>query len=416
MTASETEVVVIGAGAAGIAAARRLHEAGVECLLIEARARLGGRAFTVADPSGYAIDLGCGWLHSADRNPWSAIAEAQGRTIDKTPPPWGRLAPPIALSHAEQRELAAAQQALFQRLHAIDDDASDSPADRILEPGGRWNKSLNATSSYINGAELERISLLDFSRYEDTGVNWRVVEGLGTAIASHGAGLPAMLDCRVQRIDHGGRRLRIETAKGTIACGQAIVAVPSAAIGQEDLRFTPALPGKIDAAASLPLGLADKLFLALEDAEEFETSFRLYGRNDRTETANYHFRPFGRPMIEVYFGGGNADTLERGGAAAFFDFAVAELSGVFGSAFNKRVKPIAIHPWRNDPFARGSYSYALPGASDQRAALAAPVDDRLFFAGEACSRGWFSTAHGAYVTGIAAADAVIAARGKQSSR
>ena len=84
MPGSDVEVVVVGGGAAGVAAARHLYESSIDCLLIEARPRLGGRAYTVIDPSGFALDLGCGWLHSADRNPWAAVAEAQGATIDKT--------------------------------------------------------------------------------------------------------------------------------------------------------------------------------------------------------------------------------------------------------------------------------------------------------------------------------------------
>jgi monoamine oxidase len=127
-------------------------------------------------------------------------------------------------------------------------------------------------------------------------------------------------------------------------------------------------------------------------------------------------RPFGRPMIEAYFGGNLAAELETGGEAAFVDFALDELTGVLGSAFARRVKPIALHSWGTDPFARGSYSYALPGRADCRAILAAPVDERLFFAGEACSAHDFSTAHGALITGVAAADEIIAARRRAASR
>jgi monoamine oxidase len=115
-------------------------------------------------------------------------------------------------------------------------------------------------------------------------------------------------------------------------------------------------------------------------------------------------------MVEAYFGGALAAELETGGEAAFFDFAVSELVGLFGAGFARRVAPLQLHRWGSDPFARGSYSYALPGKADCRAALAAPVDGRLFFAGEACSRSDFSTAHGAFLTGVAAADQAIAAR------
>ena len=109
MTKSDIETVVVGGGAAGIAAARRLCQARIKCLVVEARPRLGGRAWTVADPSGFALDLGCGWLHSADRNPWVAIAEEQRRTIDRTPPPWTRPALPHGFPEGDQREFRKAQ-------------------------------------------------------------------------------------------------------------------------------------------------------------------------------------------------------------------------------------------------------------------------------------------------------------------
>jgi len=210
--------------------------------------------------------------------------------------------------------------------------------------------------------------------------------------------------------------LRVETAGGAITADRAIVTIPSGLLAEERLRFTPPLPEKTQAAAGLPLGLADKLFLSLAQAEEFDKESRLFGRTGRSDTGVYHFRPFGRPQIEAYFGGSLAADLEAGGEPAFVDFAVGELTGLLGSAFAHRVKPLHLHRWGVDPFARGSYSYALPGKANCRDMLAAPVDDRVFFAGEACSRNDYSTAHGAYLTGVAAADLAIAARrGKRSS-
>ncbi len=216
--------------------------------------------------------------------------------------------------------------------------------------------------------------------------------------------------CAVRCIDHTGKQLSIETTRGTITADQAIVTVPSAVLAHEGLTFRPALPDKTEAARGLPLGLADKLFLTLADAAEFEPDSRLFGRTDRTATATYHMRPFGRPLIEVYFAGSLAAELEAGGEDAFLDFASSELTGLFGNAFARRVKPIRVHRWGADPFARGSYSYALPGKADCRTALAAPVDGRLFFAGEACSAHDFSTAHGAMLTGLAAAEEINAMR------
>jgi monoamine oxidase len=410
MANNDVEVVVVGGGAAGVAASRRLRDAGVDCLLVEARPRLGGRAWTVVDASGVALDLGCGWLHSADRNPWAEVAEREGLTIDKSPPPWGRPALPTGFPLSEQQDYRKAMEAFYRRLSAISSRKPDVAAAAALEPGGRWNNLINAIATYISGAELDRVSARDFENYEDTEVNWRVVEGYGAAIAAHGANVPAVLDCPVRRIDHGGKRLRIETANGVIAADQAIVTLPSTVIAGDESLFAPALPEKTEAVRGLPLGLADKLFLSLDRAEEFERDSRMMGNHDRVATATYHFRPFGRPQIEAYFGGRNAAELEAEGERAFFDFAVAELVALLGSDFAARVRPLRIHRWGQDPYALGSYSYALPGKTDCRARLAAPVDNRLFFAGEACSLHDFSTAHGGFVTGMAAADAVIAAR------
>jgi len=410
MTSSDTEVVIIGGGAAGIAAGRRLAKAAINCLLLEARPRLGGRAWTITDSSGCALDLGCGWLHSADRNPWVKIAEEQGRSIDKSPPPWQKPALPNGFPLAEQQDFAQAQHAFYARMEAAAQGDPDRPAQAFLEPGCRWNKLIDAVGTYITGAELARVSARDFDNYADNGVNWRVLEGFGAAIAAYGEGLPVMLDCPVLQIDHHARRLKIETAKGAITADQAIVTLPSALIADKEFLFAPALPEKTEAARGLPLGLNDKLFLDLDQAEEFEPDTRLFGHTDRSGTASYHFRPFGRPLIEVYFGGSYAAELEAGGERAFFDVALSELKRLFGGDFIRRVKPAHIHRWGADPFARGSYSYALPGKAGCRAKLAAAVDARLFFAGEACSTHDFSTAHGGWLTGVAAAEQVIDAR------
>lgn len=414
MPDSDVDVVVIGGGAAGVAAAKRLTDASIRCLLVEARARLGGRAWTVHDSGGHALDLGCGWLHSADRNPWSSIAQQNGFAIDRTPPPWMNRPLEASLSRAEHRAYRNAIDEFYMRLEQAAKRNTDAAASTLLDPSNRWSPLIGAMSTYISGAEPERVSLKDLDNYDSTDINWRVVEGYGTLISAYGANLPAVLDCPVSAIDHSGKRLEIQTSKGSILTDQAIVTVPSAILAAERIRFTPALPEKIEAARGLPLGHDDKLFIALDNAEEFPTSARLFAHTDRTATAGYHIRPFGWPMIEAYFGGACAAELERGSEAAFFDFAAAELVSVLGSDFAKRLKPIRVHRWGIDQYALGAYSFARPGYADRRAVLAKPVDDRLFFAGEACSLHDFSTAHGGYLTGVAAADGVIAARGGSS--
>jgi len=187
------------------------------------------------------------------------------------------------------------------------------------------------------------------------------------------------------------------------------VTVPTSAIAGEHLVFDPPLPDKVAAAAGLPLGLANKLFLRLDGTlPGAEDELFLVGSTRRRETMSYQVRPLGRPRVSCFFGGRFAAQLERDGIAAMAAFAADELAGLFGNDIRRQITPLLASGWRSDPFARGSYSYARPGHADDRARLAAPVDNRLFFAGEACSPYFFSTAHGAYETGTAAAEAALA--------
>jgi monoamine oxidase len=400
----EVDVIVIGAGAAGVAAARMLASNRLSVAVLEARGRIGGRAWT-AHIAGLPLDLGCGWLHSADENEWNAIAEKLGLAIDPMPPPWSRRALEAGFPLAEQSEYAVAWARFYARLAEAAEAKTDRPASDLLEPGGRWNAMLNALSSYINGVELDRLSVVDFGHYHDSGVNRRVVAGYGTLIEASARGLDVTLDCPVTLLDHSGRRVRAVTARGEIVARAAIIAVPPSILACEALRIEPALPDKLEAAHALPLGLADKVFLQIDDPHDLPAESRLFGATDRTATGSYHLRPFGRPVIEGYFGGRFAEELED--ADAFASFAIDQIAALLGSNMRKRLHPLAASAWRRDPFARGSYSYAQIGHSGARAVLAAPVDNRLFFAGEACSFNDFSTAHGAYRTGVKAADAVM---------
>jgi monoamine oxidase len=403
----DTDVIVIGAGAAGLAAGRRIAAARLAVTVLEARGRTGGRAWTLRETTGLPLDLGCGWLHSADKNDWAAIAERLGFAIDRMPAPWGTGE--RTLFFPDRREFAAAAERFFARLAAAADSAVDRPASDFLEPGSRWNPLLNALSTYISGAELDQVSVRDLGNYSDTGQNWRVIDGYGTLVEAYGAPLDVRLDCPVRLVDHSGAQVRVETPHGALRARAAIVAVPSSLIARELPRFVPALPDKVEAAGALPLGLDDKLFLRVDRPDDFPLEHRLFGATDQPGTGTYHLRPLGRPIIECYFGGRLARDLEAEGDAGFTQYALDQLAAHFGADIRTRLHPIAGSAWGRDPYALGAYSYARPGQFAARGVLAAPVNGRLFFAGEASSVHDYSTAHGAYRTGVRAADEAIRA-------
>ena len=164
------------------------------------------------------------------------------------------------------------------------------------------------------------------------------------------------------------------------------------------------MPDKRDAATALPLGLADKVFLRVGGPLPWPAHSHLIGNPHSAMTASYRLSPFGWPLIEAFFGGRCAEELEDGDAAAF---AVDELAALLGNGWRARLTPLGATRWRREAWIGGSYSHAKVGCAGQRQVLAAAVDGRIFFAGEACHASDFSTAHGAYETGMTAADAIL---------
>ncbi|MCA6123424.1 FAD-dependent oxidoreductase [Bradyrhizobium sp. WSM 1704] len=406
---STVDVAIIGAGAAGLGAANALKDSGLSMVVLEARDRLGGRAHTIMAAPDVVFDVGCGWLHSADMNSFVPIAERLNFEINKDLPPWRERAYGNVFPQADRDEFVTALDQFYDRIEAAAASGKDAPAHLYLEPGNRWNPMIDAISTYVNGCELDQASILDIDAYEDTNINWRVRRGYGALIAAYGEDVPVALNCEVKLIDHSGKRVRIETSRGTLDADKVIVTVPTNLIADEAIRFTPALSDKLDAARGLPLGLADKVTLALAEPETMPKEGNLRGATMRTEMGTYHIRPFGQPCIEGFFGGRFAQALEDAGDGAIAAHSIDEIVGFLGNDFRRKLKPLSESRWAHDKFARGSYSHALPGHADKREVLAAPVDGRLFFAGEATSPHFFSTAHGARDSGERAAKEVLAA-------
>ncbi len=411
---SSVDVAIIGAGAAGLGAANALRNSDLSLIVLEARDRVGGRAHTIMASPEVTFDVGCGWLHSANRNSFVKIAEALGFEINRNLPPWRERAYGKAFPQHDRDEFIRALDAFYDRAEAAakvaEQTGRDTPASLCLEPGNRWNPMIDAISTYINGCELDQVSISDMDAYEDTDINWRVRRGYGALVAAYGAACPLALDCVVTLIDHSGKRVRIETSKGTLTAAQVIVTVPTNLIANEAIRFHPPLSAKVDAARGLPLGLADKVTLALDEPEALPVEGNLRAATMRTAMGTYHLRPFGQPCIEGFFGGRFAQSLEDAGEGALAAESINEIVSILGSDFRRKLKPLAESRWAHDPFAQGSYSHALPGHADKREVLAAPVDGRLFFAGEATSPEFFSTAHGARDSGERAAEEVLASR------
>ena len=387
---SEVDVAIIGAGAAGLGAARALEGSGLSMIVLEARDRLGGRAHTILAAPDVTFDLGCGWLHSADKNAFVGIAGQFDFAVDKTVPPWRERIFHAGFPAELRDEFFEALAAFYDRAEQAAKDPRDAPASTCLESGNRWNPMIDAISTYINGVTLDRVSLHDMDAYEDTGINWRIRRGYGALIAAYGAPCPVALNAQVTLIDHSGKRVQVETARGTLTANKVVVTAPTSLIANESIRFDPALPAKVEAARGLPLGVDDKVMLRLEGGEALPKDAGLRAAAMRTAVGGFHIKPFGQPCIEGFFGGPFARELEDAGEGAMAAQAIDEVVAMLGSDYRRKLTPLAESRWALDPFAQGAYSAARPGHAGARAVLAAPVDSRLFFAGEATSPNFFS--------------------------
>ena len=405
---ADIDVVIVGGGAAGIGAARRLAASALSVLLIEAGPRIGGRAWT-HKVSGLPLDLGCGWLHSGDRNAWSRIAEEMGFAIDRRAPAWGVQYRDLGFTAAEQTAAWQAFETWIQRLRTP--RASDCAAD-ALEPDGPWNAYLQAVSGFISGARLERLSAADYLAYDAaaTGENWRVPAGYGSLIA---ASLPAKTALRLatpaEQIELDPNGVAIMTPGGTIRARAAILTVSTAVLAGDAIKLPSALDPWRQAASLLPLGRDEKLFLEISGESPFESETQVLGDPRDARTGAYYIRPFGRQVIECFVGGEGARAVEEEGPVAGFNYAIDQIAGLFGSDARRKLRPLVASNWCRMTHVGGAYSYALPGHAAARDVLARPFEERLFLAGEATNRRDFSTAHGAHDSGIRAADEVIAA-------
>ncbi len=403
------DVIVIGAGMAGLAATRRLVEAGREVVLLEARDRIGGRAHTVT-PEGMGIDLGCHWWHSADINPLVAIARRLGFTVVENAVFWGQpyVEKKLGARAADHR---AAWARLYEAMEARLESGEDCAIGDLLEVTGPWRPAIAAALSWSSGALPEKISAIDYARSGSTDVNWHDPRGLGAMVAAFGAGLPVTLQAPVSAIAFTPRGVAVESAACRIEARAAVVTLPTALLAKGRIAFHPGLPAeKRQALADLPLGVNEKIFFRVEglpfgSAQEFQANLTY----DRVDCAHFHMHEFERPTLEAYYGGPLAAELAAAGPAAMAENALAELVSEFGSGLRKHLTPLVATSWSQDPWTDGGYSCARPGASGARAVLAAPVEDRLFFAGEATSDTDPATCHGAYASGLRAAEEALAA-------
>ncbi|HEU0223847.1 MAG TPA: NAD(P)/FAD-dependent oxidoreductase [Steroidobacteraceae bacterium] len=405
--AATPDVVVIGAGGAGLTAARELLQSGHTVLVLEARDRIGGRAFT--DTSlGAPWDRGCSWLHASEVNPFVRYAREQGFEpyVDEHPRQIYRGT--HRLSGAETAGYRAVSERIERELADAGRRGLDIPAEAALTRATQddpWYPMAMAAMTAWEGIEPANFSALDQFHFVERGSDMLVAKGYGALLAHYAKDVPVRLRTPVSRIRWGARGVTVDTPAGALAARIAIVALPSSLISSGAVIFAPHLPVHVlQAQHDLPLGLMNKVALRFKRnvfPSERTEFWRL--RRDDGRGMTYLTRLAGSHVCVAASAGRLAHELEAAGEAAAIEHALGELASMLGGDVRRQFDRGAATAWASDPFARGSYSHCLPGRFGARAVLARPVGDRLVFAGEHTEQSAYGTLHGAHLSGRRAA-------------
>ena len=257
------------------------------------------------------------------------------------------------------------------------------------------------------GKDADLVSAADVA--SATGeLGFPVLHGYGNLVAAWGADVAVSLNTRVERIDWSGPGVTVETPKGSVAGRTALSTVSTGILASGEILFAPGLPDwKTEAIHNLPMGTENKMGVHF-DADVFGADGRGHYStwNDDGSAAKVDASVMGLNTAHVFVGGRHGIWLEKQGGLACHDFAIDRVADIFGNDIRKHVNRTIVTAWSTEPWTRGTWACALPGQAHQRANLQRPVDDRLFFAGEATVYGGQGTCHGAYLSGIQAAQEI----------
>lgn len=411
------DIVIIGAGAAGLAAARRLMQKGASFRLLEAKPHIGGRTVTDSVTLGVPIDLGAHWLHSPAFNPLTPLIDRYLFHVKQGAEDFRVARSGSILSGRGHDECFAYVEDCFAKIAAFDDAEHDCPVSELFPVRGKWHDFFDANFIAKQGVTPAQASALDFAHYVWEGDDWPILDGFGALIARHAEGIPVELETPATRIVWGRKAgVAVETPRGTIEARAAIIAVSTGVLAGEMIRFAPSLPDwKNRAIADLPLGSCNKVALGFtrNPFGDLDTVM-LMPDVGPDESIEFVVREGAHNIVTTMLNGPFAKALAAEGARATADYALTQLAAIFGNEVKRCVTDrIVFADWDYDPWIRGCYAAARPGRYAARADLARPIEGRLFFAGEAAHDRYMGDVHGAHLSGETAAEAGLAALCRQ---
>jgi monoamine oxidase len=410
------DAVIVGAGAAGIAAARRLAAARKRFVLIEAAGEVGGRCVTDTRIFGVPYDRGAHWMYASDINPLVKLGVQAGLEIYRAPP--GQRVR-IGRRYAREGEMEDFLAGLVRANTAIADTArkSDIACAQVMPKDlGDWRPTIEfVLGPYTCGKDLAEVSTVDLARAADRDNSAFCRQGFGAVLTKLSAGLPLLLGSPVKTIEWWSRqRLEVNSAKGEFRTGAAIVTVSTNALAAGKIKFAPDLPKRhLDAVSKLKLGSRDHIALELAgNPFGLRADELVFEKSESRQTGAILGNMAGSTICVVDVAGNFGRELSAKGEAAMIDFALGWLGGLYGADMKNLVKRRHATRWNNEPWVLGATSSAAPGGQSARKVMTEPLSNRIFLAGEATHETLWGTVAGAWESGERAADAVLKVIGR----
>jgi monoamine oxidase len=413
------DVIIIGAGAAGIAAARRLARSGKTFAVLEASDRLGGRCFTDTRTFGGPYDQGAYSLHETDSFPVADLAAKAGLEIHKTPVRTQLRTRTRQKSDAKFRSAREYEvEDFYVNLSRCDReivkasllDADVSCAQALPKDMGSWRSTMDfMLGPFAFGSELTDMSVKEYVSSNRPEQSVRVRQGIGTLFGRLAHKSPIQFFSPVSRIEWGSQAVAVETRGKRITAHSVIITASTGVLASDKISFNPSLPVKYaEAINKLKLGSCDRVAIELADNQlGLPVDEILFEKAAGRLTAAGHTNFLSSRLCYVQVGGKCCADLADEGEAAQTAFAVDWLVAQFGSGIRKSIKRTHATRWNKQPWALGAFSYASPGGRAARKVLSQPLSDRIWFAGEAVHESLWGTVAGAWETGERAANAVL---------
>ena len=409
---TQTDVIIIGAGAAGLSAAKELTKQGISFIVLEASHRIGGRAYSEEIAPDVWFDLGCAYLvagpdaekHIDESNPFVDFAKNRGAVIEEYQYDSHYIRNGVPLDDVEMKAREAFYKECEEAIRSSVERGEDRAISELIDLDNPYATPYIDMMAVTVPKDLDESSAADFFYGVEEYLDFITLRGYGNLVAEWGRDVKVSLNTRVESVDWSGSDVVVKTPKGSIRARSIISTVSNGVMAAQHIHFEPQLPDwKIEAFQNVPMGAENKIGVHFsKDVFGPEASGYYQSWSDESQGAYIDANLLSTNVVTVFMGGRFSTWMEKQGQQATHAFAVDHIAEIFGTDVRQSVSRSIATAWVTDPWTLGSYASAVPGQYHQREALPLPIDNKLFFAGEATARA-NGTCTGAYWSGVRAA-------------